>query len=104
MTLPVIKAPELRDRRPAINWTVVLVAALAAIPPSLAALATYIKTNETHDLVNSRMTEMLTVVRQGSADAATLAEKKKQEERKLIEGAASATPAPVVPVPAPAKH
>lgn len=64
-----------------INWNVILVAVIAAIPPSIVGLAAYNKADQTHQLVNSRMTELLELTRKAAKDEATLAEKKAQTVR-----------------------
>lgn len=78
-----------------LTWqTVVLTVSLALIsaaPPTILALSARdearqakVKTVETHDLVNSRLTEVLPLLVKGAADSATLKEKQGQE---LLKGA-----------------
>jgi len=72
-----------------INWTTVLVAFFSCIPPTILAYAAYSKAGETHDIVNSRMTEYKASLEQVSkllqdkaAADATAAERDREESRK----------------------
>jgi hypothetical protein len=63
-----------------------------------AAQEAVIRTKETHDLVNSRLSEMLPLLKAGAADRATLDEKVAQSGRTAAaEQAAKAAPAAVDP-------
>lgn len=62
-------------------WLAFGIAIVTAIPPTILALAAYRQSADTHDVVNSRMSEMIKLVEKSSADAATLAEKKAQHQR-----------------------
>lgn len=62
-------------------WLAFAIAIVTATPPTILALAAYNKSQETHDVVNSRMTEMIKLVGSAATDAATLAEKKAQRAR-----------------------
>lgn len=69
-----------------INWETIILAIITATPPTLVAAAALYqaikaknKTIETHEAVNSRMTELLEISKKASADAATLTEKRTQE-------------------------
>lgn len=76
------------NRRDTLTWKAVVIAAIAAVPPTLAALAAFGRADSTHDLVNSRMTEMLTVVKAAATAEATLKEKATEKAR---QGAAAET-------------
>lgn len=62
-------------------WLAFVIALVTSIAPTILALAAYRQSAETHDVVNSRMTEMIKLVKTASGDAATLAEKKAQHQR-----------------------
>ena len=89
------------EKRPEpISWQAVLIATIAAIPPTMLAAASLWQATaakdkaieataqavETHQAVNSRMDRLLLLIEQGAADKATLAEKDAQTAR---EGAAA---------------
>lgn len=59
----------------------IVLAVLAALPPTLVAWAALQKADETHNLVNSRMTEMLSVVKAAASAEATLKEKADEKAR-----------------------
>jgi len=67
-----------------VDWSVVILAFLAAIPPSLVALAALVQAIRTHKAVNSRMTELLEVTKRAAAGDAVA------EERKEVAAAAAA--------------
>lgn len=69
------------NRRDTLTWKAVAIAAIAAVPPTLMALAAFNKAESTHALVNSRMTEMLTVVKAAATAEATLKEKATEKAR-----------------------
>lgn len=73
----------------------VITAIIAAVPPTIMALAAYMKASQTHDLVNSRMSELLEIARKESAAQATLDEKAAQHIRS---GEAAITTAKTLPV------
>lgn len=69
-------------------WLAFAIAVVTAIPPTILALAAYnesaaarAQSAETHNVVNSRMSEMIKLVEKSATDAATLAEKKAQHQR-----------------------
>ena len=64
------------------DWTVILIALITAVPPTLVAAAAYLQASKTHQAVNSRMTELLELTRIASGDAATLAEREAAHVRK----------------------
>lgn len=96
-----------RHLRPLDVLLAILLATIAAVPPSIFALAAYSKAGETHDLVNSRMTEMLGIYTKAATDAATLAERIRIEQIKLQQSASPVVVPPIVmppivlPAPAP---
>lgn len=63
------------------NLRIVLVAALAAIPPTVFSAAALWRAIKTHKLVNSRMTELLAATKASASAEATLAEKGVQARR-----------------------
>ena len=63
------------------NWDTIIISGIVAIPPTIAAVAALHKATQTHDIVNSRMTEMLALTKKAATDAATLAEKGAQTIR-----------------------
>lgn len=54
-----------------INWEIIILAVIAVVPSTLAALAAYRQASKTHSAVNSRMDELLRVTR----EQATLVER-----------------------------
>lgn len=62
-------------------WLAFVIAIITSIAPTILALAAYRQSAETHDVVNSRMSEMIVLVKAAATDAATLAEKKVQGKR-----------------------
>lgn len=62
-------------------WLAFAIAIVTATPPTILAMAAYNQSADTHKLVNSRMTEMIELVEKSATDAATLAEKKAQQQR-----------------------
>lgn len=81
-----------------INWETIILAIITAIPPTMVAAAAFYqaykansKAGETHNLVNSRMTELLEISKKASADAATLTEKRTQEVKDDLKGIAEKT-------------
>jgi hypothetical protein len=76
--------PEVRQAADSrVNWTVVLVAVLAAMPPTLIALAGLVQAVRTHDLVNSRVTELVELEKRKAAVDATKIEQAAENERQL---------------------
>lgn len=72
-----------------INWNIIIAAVIAATPPTILSVANLVQAQKiqtqgekTHDLVNSKMTELVDSVRAESAATATLKEKKSEQERK----------------------
>jgi len=59
----------------------VLLALIAAIPPTLVALAAFIQAKKTHLAVNSRMTELLTLTRESSEAKGVVREKATQQAK-----------------------
>lgn len=57
------------------NMDTILLAAIAGLPATIAAIAALVQAAKTHKAVNSRMTELLEITRQAATDKATLAEK-----------------------------
>lgn len=66
------------------NWENIILALLASLPPTLVAIAAFRRQGTTHDLVNSRMTELLEVTRTNAANKATLVEKKAERVRRTV--------------------
>jgi len=63
-----------------INWQIVMLAIIAALPPTLVALAALWQAIETHRTVNSRMSEMLELTK----TVATASAKAKEQEAQHI--------------------
>lgn len=84
------------------DWAPIVLAAIAALPPTLVALAAYVQAIRTHTAVNSRMTELLEITKRQATDAATLAEKKAEQFRKGE--AAVAVAGATLPVAGPPKE
>jgi len=57
-----------------IDWTTVIVAAIATLPGIIFSI-------RTHKAVNSRMSELLEITRQNAASSATLAERDRREQK-----------------------
>jgi len=66
-----------------INWTLVLVAALSTIPPTLAGVAALVQSARTHDLVNSRTTELVQLEKDKAFADATKKEQAAESDRQL---------------------
>lgn len=62
-------------------WLAFIIAIVTSIAPTILALAAYRQSAATHEIVNSRMSEMIILVKAAATDAATLAEKKAQGKR-----------------------
>lgn len=62
-------------------WLAFVIAIITSIAPTILALAAYRQSAATHDVVNSRMSEMIVLVKSAATDAATLAEKNAQHQR-----------------------
>jgi hypothetical protein len=60
-----------------INWTTVIVAALASLPATLAALATLRQGVKTHKAVNSRLTQLLALTEKAALAEGSRAEKER---------------------------
>lgn len=67
--------------KPRINWQIVLLAVITATPPTIVALGAFVQAKETHEAVNSRMTELLLITKKAATDAATLAEQAAEQRR-----------------------
>lgn len=65
-----------------LNWTIIIAAIIATTPPTILAIASLKKSYQTHELVNSRMTELLAIAKKESAATATLKEKEAEQDRK----------------------
>jgi hypothetical protein len=65
-----------------IDWQAVIIAGIAAVPATVAAIAAWRQTRTTHKAVNSRMSEMLELTRMAAGDRATLVEKTAERNRK----------------------
>lgn len=72
-----------------INWNAIIIAAIAAIPPTVAAIAAYFEATRaieqgaaTQHSVDGRMTDLLVITKKAATDAATIAEKLAEQERK----------------------
>lgn len=63
------------------NFEVIIIAVIAAVPPTVVAYAAVLSYRKTHDLVNSRMTELLEITRQLATSKATAAERKVGDAR-----------------------
>lgn len=68
----------------------IALAVIAAVPPSIVAMAAFNKASATHELVNSRMTELLEITRKSSKAEGKLGEQNAQGARE--EAAAAARP------------
>ncbi len=66
-----------------IDWQIVVIAGIAALPPTLLALATLVTALRTHKAVNSKMTELLEATKRQAAAEATLDEKAAPRARVL---------------------
>lgn len=80
----------------AVDWNLLITASATAIPATIFALAawraagraeaqakeTQVQAKETHDIVNSRMSEMRDIIRKEATAEATLAEKEAEHVRK----------------------
>lgn len=64
-----------------LNWTIIIAAAIAVLPPTILAIASLYKASETHNLVNSRMTELLEITKKAATADATLKEKAAEKVR-----------------------
>lgn len=60
-----------------INWTTVIVAALASLPATLAALAALRQSRQTHLAVNSRLTQLLALTEKAALAEGTRTEKER---------------------------
>lgn len=73
------------EKKNGVTWPAVVLAValacIAAIPPTMVAWSALTKAEETHDLVNSRMTQMLELVRKSASAEATLKEKATEKAR-----------------------
>ena len=63
------------------NWDLIAVAGITAVPPTLVAAAAFYQARQTHKSVNSRMAELLALAKKASADEATLIEKAAETSR-----------------------
>ena len=68
------------------RFDIILIAVIAATPPTIVATASLIKATQTHDLVNSRMTELLEITKAEATSKATLAEKLAERQREDHKG------------------
>lgn len=80
------------------NWETVILAIVAGLPATIAAIAALIQASkaknqatETHRAVNSRMTELLEITRKQAGNEATLIEKNAESARKGEAAAAIAS-------------
>jgi len=71
------------DPRYVINWQIILLAIIAATPPTLVAAAALWQAVETHRTVNSRMSEMLELTKTVAAASAKAKEQEAQHIRDL---------------------
>ena len=76
------------DRRKPINWQIVLLAMIAATPPTLVALGAFfhardasVQSTATHQAVNSRLTEFMALIKSAATDAALLKERREEAEK-----------------------
>jgi len=68
-----------------LNWEIIsplLIAALAALPATIAAIASWRQSRATHLAVNSRMEELLALARKEATAQATLDEQAAERQRK----------------------
>ena len=98
------RIPMTERRSHATQWQNVALAAIAALAPTIMAAGAFWRASEskeqtlsTHQLVNSRMTEMIEVVRKQAHDAAILAERDEQAKIKAATDAATTLPTPTKP-------
>ena len=70
----------MEEHKTTINWQIVMLAIIAATPPTLVALAALWQAVETHRTVNSRMSEMLELTK----TVATASAKAKEQEAQHI--------------------
>lgn len=66
-----------------IDWQTVIIASIAAVPPTIAACAAFIQAWKTHKSVNSRMDELLKAATEAATAEATVAEKSAEHGRKV---------------------
>lgn len=66
-----------------IDWQTVIIAGIAALPPTVVAAAAFVQALKTHKSVNSRMTELLEATKAQATAEATVAEQEAQEGRKV---------------------
>jgi hypothetical protein len=78
-----LEQPEAGKGGGSVNWTLVLVAALAAMPPTIVGVAALLQAVRTHDLVNSRVTELVELEKRKAAADATKIEQAAENERQL---------------------
>jgi hypothetical protein len=63
-----------------VDWTVIIVGALAALPPTLLGLATLIQGIKTHATFNSKMDKLLDLTRQDAYKDGVRDERASQKE------------------------
>jgi len=64
-----------------ISWQTVILALIASLPPTIAAVAAIIQSVRTHQAVDGRLTQLLEETRKSSGQQATIVEKNAQQVR-----------------------